>query len=178
MNLSGGNTVILCALLSIFSILGYFGNKKLGKQWEYSVNQMSVVMEDDLVKSTFLQMLFYGQSCTVALHGFTYINDPFHPHNSPVGSLIPTPLTTEKQRPRETTVICSRPPAVSGIARTEMRFLDSRSTICGSLPRREAAVFIFPILLCLPAGDHPLLLRSLWGLKGESRHLGEDGSHP
>lgn len=100
LNLSGGSTVILCALLSIFSILGYFGNKKWGKQWEYSVNQMSIIMEDDLVKSMFLQMLFYGQPCRVALHSFIYINDPFHPQN-PVGSLIPTPLTIEKQRPRD-----------------------------------------------------------------------------
>ena len=58
------------------------------------MNQMSIIMEDDLVTSMFLQMLFYGQPCRVALHSFTYINDPFHP-------LIPTPLTTEKQRPRD-----------------------------------------------------------------------------
>lgn len=64
------------------------------------MNQKSVIMEDDLAKSTFLQM-FYGQSCRVALHSFTYIDDPFHPQNSPIGSLIPTPLTTEKQRPRD-----------------------------------------------------------------------------
>lgn len=57
-------------------------------------------MEDDLVKSMFLQMLFYGQPCRVALRSFTYINDPIHPQN-PVGSLIPTPLTTEKPRPRD-----------------------------------------------------------------------------